>query len=182
PAAGTEQAAEAAGAPARLQSAGYETAEGQFLIRDNQSGISYLALFGRYLAGAGSITVKDPFIRMGHQMRNFMELCAVVAHTKADDQEVNVHLVTNNVEEYLQDALQSFKEMADSLEESGIYLTYEFDSSLHDRSIVTDTGWKVVLGRGLDIFQKSRGRFDISEFDQEKRLCKACEITYLKVT
>lgn len=178
PVAGTVEASEIAGVPPTA----HEATEGQFLIRDNQSGVSYRALFASYLAGASTITIKDPFIRMGHQMRNFMELCTVVAHTKADDQEVNIHLVTNNVEEYLQDALQSFKEMADSLEESGIYLTYEFDGSLHDRSIVTDTGWKVVLGRGLDIFQKSRGRFDISEFDQEKRLCKACEITYLKVT
>lgn len=155
--------------------------EGQCLIRDNQTGVSYYNLFAPYLRGATEITIVDPFIRMWHQMRNFMELCAVVAKMKEDDVEINVNLVTNNVEEYLEGARQFFKEMADSLEESGIYLTYEFDSTIHDRSVCTNTGWKIILGRGLDIFQKSASRYDLGEFYQEKRLCKACEITYLKI-
>ena len=46
--------------------------------------------------------------------------------------------------------------------------------------LVLDNGWKIVLGRGLDIFQKTNGWYDIAEYYQEKRLCKACEITICK--
>jgi hypothetical protein len=46
--------------------------------------------------------------------------------------------------------------------------------------IKTDTGWKIVLGREIDIFHKTQGKFDIAELNQEQRQCKACEITYLR--
>lgn len=72
------------------------------------------------------------------------------------------------------------EEMADSLESLGIQFTYEFVENTHDRSIVLDNGWKIVLGRGLDIYQKTNGWYDIAEYYQEKRLCKGCEITYVK--
>lgn len=75
---------------------------------------------------------------------------------------------------------EALADMMDSLEPIGIHLTYEFDESLHDRSITLNNGWKIVLGRGLDIFQKTNGWFDIADHYQEVRKCKGCEITYLK--
>ncbi len=47
--------------------------------------------------------------------------------------------------------------MTYSLESIGIIFTYEFDENIHDRSINMDNGWKIVLGRGLDIWQKTGG-------------------------
>lgn len=70
--------------------------------------------------------------------------------------------------------------MTYSLESLGIIFTYEFDDFIHDRSIVMNNGWKIILGRGLDIWQKTGGWYDINEYIQEKRVCKACEITFLK--
>ena len=55
-----------------------------------------------------------------------------------------------------------------------------FDENIHDRSIELNNGWKVILGRGLDIWQKTGGWYDVNEYIQEKRICKACEITFLK--
>lgn len=54
--------------------------------------------------------------------------------------------------------------------------------TLHARSITTDTGWKITLDRGLDIYQ----RYEISPFNlaagvQEERLTKAFEIAYLRL-
>lgn len=71
-------------------------------------------------------------------------------------------------------------EIADSLSSIGIMFTYEFAETSHDRSIVMDNGWKIVMGRGLDIYQKTNGWFDIAEYSQEKRLCKGTEVTYIK--
>ena len=39
----------------------------------------------------------------------------------------------------------------------GIHLNYRFDNTIHDREINTDTGWEIILRRGLDIFQKYDG-------------------------
>ena len=70
--------------------------------------------------------------------------------------------------------------MTESLEPLGIFFTYKFQENIHDRSILLNNGWKIVLGRGLDIFQKTGGWYDIAEYDQEQRRCKACEVTYMK--
>jgi ATP-dependent Lon protease len=155
--------------------------EGQKIIRDNQSGISYELLFGQYLNGATEITLTDPYIRLPYQLRNLMEFTKLIAIHKDNIEEVKLHLITNNNEDYIQNSKEAFQQMADSLESIGIMFTYEFSENSHDRSIVLDNGWKIVLGRGLDIYQKTNGWFDIAEHYQERRLCKACEITYLKV-
>jgi len=159
---------------------GLELAEGQKIIRDNQSGISYDMLFGAYLIDAKEITVTDPYIRLPYQLRNFMEFAKLVSIKKDELEEVKLHLITSNNEDYIENSKEAFSEMADSLESLGIQLTYEFNETSHDRSIVLDNGWKIVLGRGLDIYQKTNGWYDIAEYYQEKRLCKGCEITYLK--
>jgi ATP-dependent Lon protease len=137
-------------------------------------------LFGAYLIGAKEITVTDPYIRLPYQLRNFMEFAKLVSTKKDELEEVKLHLITNNNEEYIENSKEAFKEMADSLESLGIQFTYEFVENTHDRSIVLDNGWKIVLGRGLDIYQKTNGWYDIAEYYQEKRLCKGCEITYVK--
>ena len=152
---------------------------GQKILRDNQTAVSYEKLFGPYLAGATDIKVSDPYIRLPYQLRNFMEFTTLLAKVKEEGQEVKLHLITNNNEDYLEKAKEAFKEISDSLEPLGIFFSYEFDENIHDRSIDLNNNWKIVLGRGLDIFQKTNGRCDIAEYYQEKRLCKACEVTYL---
>jgi ATP-dependent Lon protease len=159
---------------------GLDLAEGQKIIRDNQSGISYDMLFGAYLIGAKEITLIDPYIRLPYQIRNLMEFAKLVSTKKDKLEEVKLHLVTNNNEEYITNSKEAFTKIADSLESLGIIFTYEFDENIHDRSIVMDNGWKIVLGRGLDIYQKTDGWFDIAEYSQENRLCKGCEVTYVK--
>jgi hypothetical protein len=94
--------------------------------------------------------------------------------------EVKLHLVTSNNEDYIEGAKDAFEQMTYSLESIGIIFTYEFDENIHDRSINMDNGWKIVLGRGLDIWQKTGGWYDVNEYIQEKRLCKACEVTFVK--
>ena len=149
-------------------------------IRDNQTNISYKGLFGDYLEGATEYTIKDPYIRLPYQMRNFVELCRLITELKPEDEEVRIHLVTFNSEEFLEAAKQGFSELGDSLEELGITFTYEFNDIQHDRCIEMNNGWKIILGRGLDIWQKTSGRFDIAEFYQEKRLCKEFEVTVVR--
>lgn len=154
--------------------------EGQKIIRDNQSGISYDNLFGAYLLDATKIKIIDPYIRLPYQLRNFMEFVRLVSEKKDPLQEVELHLITTNSEDYIEGVKEKFDQMTYSLESLGINFTYEFDEYIHDRSIEMDNGWKIVLGRGLDIYQKTGGYADITDYIQERRLCKACEITFVK--
>ncbi len=153
---------------------------GQKIIRDNQSGISYNNLFGAYLLNATDINITDPYIRLPYQLRNFMELAKLISEKKDTDTEVKLHLVTSNNEDFIENAKDAFEQMRYSLESMGILFSYEFDDFIHDRSIEMNNGWKVILGRGLDIWQKTGGWYDINEYIQERRVCKACEITFVK--
>lgn len=153
---------------------------GQKIIRDNQTGISYDLLFGAYLIEATDIKIIDPYVRLPYQLRNLMELAKLISEKKDPEVEVKLHLVTANNEEYIENAKEAFQQMSYSLESLGILFSYEFDDFIHDRSIVMDNGWKIVLGRGLDIWQKTGGWYDINEYVQEQRLCKAHEITFIK--
>src|SRR5690554_305154 len=152
----------------------------QIQIRDNQSGVSYDSLFGAWLVGATNIQLTDPYIRMPYQVRNLMEFASLVVQKKEPDSEVKLHLVTFNEESYLDEIKKAFSEIAESLEPLGIFFTWEFNSLIHDRSIDMNNGWKIILGRGLDIFQKTNGRFDIAEYLQENRYCKECEVTIVR--
>ena len=124
------------------------------------------------------ITIEDPYIRLPYQIRNFLELMGLIAEQKEMEDEVNVHLVTWNSEDRTPESIDAFDEIKESVSEVGINLTYEF-KEFHDRKIITDNGWEIILGRGLDIFEPRRG-YSIEEFIQERRKCKAFTVTYLK--
>ena len=123
---------------------------------------------------------KKPFSRLPYQLRNFMEFVRLVSEKKEPLQEIELHLVTANSEDYIEGVKEKFDQITYSLESIGINFTYEFDEFIHDRSIDMNNGWKIVLGRGLDIYQKTGGFADITDYIQERRLCKACEITFVK--
>lgn len=74
---------------------------------------------------------------------------------------------------------ENLNEIAESVFDLSIKMSFEFNPNQHDRYIQADNGWKIILGRGLDIFLKPEGRFNVVDLYQEKRKCKATEITYL---
>lgn len=154
--------------------------EGQKIIRDNQSGISFDILFGAYLAEATKIKLIDPYIRFPYQLRNFMEFVRLIIEKRDSNQEIALHLVTSNEEVYIEGVKEKFHEIADSLKSIGINFSFEFGQFIHDRSIEMNNGWKIVLGRGLDIWQKTGGLIDLADYIQERRLCKGCEITFVR--
>jgi ATP-dependent Lon protease len=154
-----------------------------FTVAENQTGISYRDLFGEYLRGARSIKIIDPYIRKQYQIRNLLELMQVVLDGKAQGEEVAVHLVTDSGDFSRTEIDESLRFVQADLMKVDIDLTYEFDETrtLHARSITTDTGWKISLDRGLDIYQRFEGGFlSLAGMDQRARYCKAFEVTYLR--
>lgn len=152
----------------------------QTILKDNQTGVSYRALFADYLKGATSITLQDPYIRMPHQFRNLLEFCLMLANNKNPEDELALEVVTWNDEEHVAVSMQHLDEIQENLADLGIAMTYRMEQH-HDRFIAADNGWKITLGRGLDIFEKYEGRFNVASLDQTKRKCKACELTYLRI-
>ncbi len=153
-------------------------------VMENQKGISFDKLFADHLRGAASITIQDPYIRYFYQARNLSELIQLVIRIKPVGEEVDVKLVTKRDDSNTSNQEELLSRLQENLEGSGINFVYEYDDSntLHDRYITTDTGWKIILGRGLDLFQQYdyKDAFSLPNNIQEERLCKAFEVTYIR--
>lgn len=154
-------------------------------VLENQRGISYDGLFGAYIANARHITITDPYIRLFYQVRNLMELLETVVKNKSESDEVLVDLVTVEDELKGDQQRQWLDQIQSSMLTVGVKLTYRLDNSgaQHARHIVTDTGWKISLDRGLDIFQlyDMNDAFQLTNRLQKQRPCKAFEVTYIRL-
>lgn len=153
------------------------------IVPENVKGYSYERLFARHLKGATRIVIRDPYIRMFHQARNLIELLGLVNDLTPGGDETHVHLVTQSDREEAEKQDGYLRELETSTENSKVNFTYAYDSSptFHARSIQTNTGWKISLDRGLDIYQRyESGMLSLATLSQNERLSKGCEITYLK--
>jgi ATP-dependent Lon protease len=151
-------------------------------FQENQRGVSYETLLLPYLRGATEITIVDPYIRLPHQGRNLVDLLGLLASAKDPADEISVTLVTKeDTGEFQRQHLLMLKDIQDGAASVGIRFNVEWDASIHDRSIRADNGWKILLGRGLDIFQKGSGsQFDIGARRQEFRQVVAFGVTYIR--
>lgn len=158
--------------------------EQQLMYEEDQKGISYDMLFGPYLVGATEISVTDPYIRSFYQIRNMMEFLETVVKFKAPEDEVKVHLITRADDFESQKQQENLDRIIEMVQSAGVVFTWEFDQSqtIHARHIITDTGWKIDLDRGLDIFQKyeMNDALSLANRLQEYRQCKKFQVTYMQ--
>lgn len=151
---------------------------------ENQRGITYFGLFGPYLAGAKKIVIEDAYVRMPYQLRNLAEFLEMLLRCKNPDEDVAVRLVTGHNESgFVEAQLNGLNELASTFSQLGVNLTYEFRDTLHDRSITADTGWEILPGRGLDIFQKFVDGDWLNPLlrHQQLRRVKECKVTYRRI-
>ena len=154
-------------------------------IPENAIGYSFETLLMPYLRRAEKIEIVDPYIRAPHQLRNLFDLLTEIIVTKPIDELVEVHLVTSEEgsrPDWKENQFNGLCEIEDSAREAGVEFSWEFDDTKHDREITTDTGWRILLGRGLDIFQPfiSASRYDLRLRLQNRRRTKACTVTFLR--
>ena len=175
-------------APAPTPAAPLEpTVKEQHLVfQENQRGVSFDTLFGQYVKGAKRIIITDPYMRMFHQIRNLMELMETISKVKDPDEEIAVHAVTVEDEFNGDKQTENMQKIADACQGVGIQFTWVYDTTgtKHDRDITTDSGWKIVLSRGLDIFQRFElnDAFNFANRLQEHRQCKEFNVTYVRVS
>jgi ATP-dependent Lon protease len=108
-----------------------------------------------------------------------------VASKKAPENEVEIHLITPPAEFYLAKQQAHLSAVKEAATIAGVKFDWEFDGTgtIHARHIVTDSGWKISLDRGLDIFQKfeMNDAFSLTNRLQEYRQVKSFEVTYMKI-
>lgn len=159
--------------------------EGHITIQENQRGICFDDLLGPYLSGATKIVITDPYIRVFFQARNIMELLETIVKHKPEDEEIDVHLITAEDNFNNENQVEFLGKIQENIAPVGINFSWEIvdGQSIHARHIVTDHGWKILLDRGLDIFQRydMNDAFSIANRLQRYRPCKTFEVTYLRV-
>lgn len=126
-----------------------------------------------------------PYIRLFYQIRNLMELIETVVSNKAQDEEIEIHLLTQEDEFKNEQQTESLEKIKAACQSVGISFTWEYDAtgSLHARHITTDNGWKILLDRGLDIYQhyEMNDNFTFANRLQQFRSCKAFEVTFMRL-
>ena len=157
---------------------------GHHVFTEDSKGISYDRLFGPYIEGAAKIIVTDPYVRYFYQIRNMMEFVEMVIRRKSPEDQVSVHLVTGPDDGNVSKQRELLDSIVDACVGSGVEFTWAFDGTgtAHARDIVTDTWWKIVLYRGLDIFQApiKKDGFSLSDRLQEHRIIKGFYVTYVR--
>ncbi|MBE2233042.1 MAG: BREX system Lon protease-like protein BrxL [Anaerolinea sp.] len=160
-------------------------AEKHLVIQENQRGVTFDHLLGPYLQDAREIVVTDPYIRLFFQARNLMELLETIARQKPETEQVAVRLITVEDEFKAEQQRGYLEQMQTACGAVGIDFSWQFvePGSIHARHIVTDHGWKILLDRGLDVFQpyEMNDAFAFGNRLQQFRACKAFEVTFVKL-
>ena len=165
--------------PLADQDAALELHEQHFTILYGDTGYSYEALLGPYLRGATELTVEDPYIRLPHQIQNFVRFCEMVVKALT----IKKITLRTSYEEHTQlaDLHDKLSELQQSLLELDIVLDIQLNPHLHDREIRLDTGWVIKIGRGLDLYQRPQSRFEVGVHDLSLRKCLETKVDIFKV-
>lgn len=154
---------------ADVQDAVPEPKEKHFTIMYGDTGYSYEAILGPYLRGATELTVEDPYIRLPHQIQNFVRFCEMVVKAPIIKK---ITLITGYDDKtQLADLQDKLGELQQSLLELDVVLAIRFHPNMHDREIKFDNGWVVKIGRGLDFYQRPHSRFEVGAHDLNLRKC-----------
>ncbi len=173
-----ESAADSAMQESSAEPVKTELEEQHFTIRYDETGHSYESIVAPYLAGATEVTIEDPYIRITHQVQNFVRLCETIINNSAVKK---ILLVTGyDDEEQKKEAEEKFADLKQSLLEIDVVLAISFNTQLHDREIRIDNGWAIKIGRGLDFYQKPSSWFDIGVNDQTLRKCLETKVDIFK--
>ena len=156
-----------------------ELKEQHFTIQYGDTGYSYESILGSYLRGAKSVVIEDPYIRLQHQLHNFVRFCETLLKIGTIKK---INLITGYDDDtLLADVAEKLDELKQSLIELDVELEVELNPNMHDREIRLDNGWVVKIGRGLDFYQKPGGWFEVGANDLSLRKCLETKVDIFRV-
>lgn len=130
---------------------------------------SYDSILGPYLQGAKSVVIEDPYIRLQHQIQNFVRFCETVLKANTVKK---IKLITGYDDKtQLADIGEKMEELKQSLLDFDVELEVKLNPNMHDREVRIDNGWVVKIGRGLDFYQKPGSWFEVGATDLSLRKC-----------
>ena len=161
-----------------------EPQEGHRVISSDDRGVSYELLFADHLRGAREVHLFDGYLHNRRQIQLLHEFCELLLNLTEPGEEVILKVYTgkDRRDPYQQEKLFDQLESTYATTELRLIVERE-DQPAHDRSIQTDTGWKIILGRGLDIFQPYdyKNPFNLARTDQRRRRTRDVEVTYVRI-
>ncbi len=156
-----------------------ELKEQHFSILYGDTGYSYESILGPYLQGAKAVVIEDPYIRLQHQIQNFVRFCETVLKVGTVKK---ISLITGYDDKtQLADIAEKLDELKQSLLELDVELEVKLNPNIHDREIRLDNGWVIKIGRGLDFYQKPGGWFEVGANDLSLRKCLETKVDIFKV-
>jgi ATP-dependent Lon protease len=143
--------------------------EQHFTILYGDTGYSYESIMGPYLQGAKAVVIEDPYIRLSHQIQNFVRFCETVLRAGTVKK---ITLVTGHDDKTpLAEMAEKLDELKQSLLELDVELEVKLNTNIHDREIRLDNGWIIKIGRGLDFYQRPSTWFEVGAHDLNLRKC-----------
>ena len=155
--------------PTAAEPAVLELKEQHYTITYDSTGYSYQSIIVPYLAGAKSVVIEEPYIRVTHQMQNFIRFCEAVLKQPTIRK---IQLITSYDDKTnVQEMAERLQDVKQSLLELDVELDLKVNENLHDREIRIDNGWTVKIGRGLDFFQRPESWYSVGASDLSLRKC-----------
>lgn len=143
--------------------------EQHFTILYGDTGYSYESIMGPYLQGAKAVVIEDPYIRLSHQIQNFVRFCETMLRAGTVKK---ITLVTGHDDKTpLAEMAEKLDELKQSLLEVDVELEVKLNPNIHDREIRLDNGWIIKIGRGLDFYQRPSTWFEVGAHDLNLRKC-----------
>ena len=153
--------------------------EQHFTILYGDTGHSYETIMGPYLRNAKEITIEDPYIRLQHQIQNFVRFCETCLKSGSIK---TINLVSSYDDRTeLADVSEKLEDLKQSLLESDIVLNVSLNPNMHDREIRLDNGWHIKIGRGLDFYQRPGSWFEVGANDLTLRKCLETKVDIFHV-
>ncbi|PIX55561.1 MAG: BREX system Lon protease-like protein BrxL [Zetaproteobacteria bacterium CG_4_10_14_3_um_filter_54_28] len=156
-----------------------ELKEQHFTILYGDIGHSYESIIGPYLRGAKTVVIEDPYIRLQHQIQNFVRFCETVLKAPSVKK---ISLITGyDDNSQLADIAEKLEELKQSLLDIDVELDVKLNTNIHDREIRLDNGWVIKIGRGLDFYQKPGGWFEVGANDLTLRKCLETKVDIFRM-
>ena len=152
-----------------LEQAAPTLQEQHFTIHYGATGYSYDSIIAPYLRDAKTVVIEEPYLRITHQIQNFVRFCEAVIKAGTIKR---IELTTGyDNDTPLAEIQEKLDDLQQSLLELDVVLDIQLNPNLHDREIRIDNGWIIKIGRGLDFYQKPSSWFEVGSSDLSLRKC-----------
>lgn len=147
----------------------------------NSTGHGYNSVFGRFLDNDVSIVIiDDPNIKTKDQCLNFLRLIELLV-TKCTFLS-RIELMTSKDTSGNSKQGQAFNEIINDLKNYKVELSISYSEAIKESRIITNSGWIIKLGRGLDYFKPVEDElsFGYSNLNVRECLETTISITFSK--